>query len=189
MVRNPAAHGRPQAAEAEQPASAEDPHANPVERYRSGTISLLAGSGGAIAASQGALVAVLGNGTAQAGVTLGVHLRGVFSGGVTLGGRLGMLYPSSDGVAIDAGVGGGYAIVLGAQVALTPFVEFGVGVTTGPANTPLIITSRGGVALQIFLGDHGFIEPFVGGGAIINTSRDGRAAGVINAGYRLGVVF
>jgi hypothetical protein len=165
------------------------PPNGPVERYRELSVSLTSGIdfvgtaggpggwAGFYVPSGANVVSVVGLGAAARvvvrGVVIGAEMSVTFFDGVP--GASAALFP---------GATLGYAISLTRRLALTPAFHAELGIPTGKGASVIALLT-GELALQVFLGDHGFIEPVIALGDL-QTSAPAFAFGV---GYRLGVVF
>jgi hypothetical protein len=102
---------------------------------------------------------------------------------------------------INPGIGLGGVVVLAPQVALSPMgrANFFIAPRSGtPGGAVALMGFTGELPVTIFLGRNGFIEPYLGLGILVNTTSNvvagvltttSSAGFLLNAGYRLGVVF
>jgi hypothetical protein len=98
-------------------------------------------------------------------------------------------------VQFNPGIGLGGVIVLGPQVTLSPMARASFSIAPPPANVAVLVTSFMAFTAELpatfFLGRNGFIEPYLGLGLGLTMPNlaGPTATLVVNAGYRLGVVF
>jgi hypothetical protein len=160
---------------------------SPVQAYKRGTFSLLAGTGYATTVGSGGLISGAGGGS-QGFVSMGVDARRTFAPGLVLNGRLGLLHANArGGTNIGSGLGVGAVIPLSDWAAFLPMFDVNIAIDT-TARQGFGISPLGTLAIDLFPGRHGFVELYGSGGALL-ASTGGSALAVMILGYRLGVMF
>ncbi len=165
------------------------PPNGPVERYRELSVSLTSGVDflGTAGGPGGWTGFYVPSGSNAVGVVgLGASARLVVQG-VVIGAEMSVTFFDGANAALFPGATLGYAIALTKRLALTPAFHAELGIPTAKG-APVIALLTGELALEIFLGDHGFIEPVIALGDLQNTGT-GQPAFAFGVGYRLGVVF
>lgn len=149
---------------------------SPVERYRSGTVSLMGGMNYTTGLS----------GNTSGTALFSADLREVVLDGLLIDEKIavvstpiGFSNRNQTNVAVGAGVG--WVVPMASHLAFVPMVDFGTVIGTPVSNV------SGTLGLDIFPGKNGFIEPYVSLGGMFGGN--GASMGTFGAGYRLGVVF
>lgn len=159
----------------------------PVQAYKQGTFSLLAGTGYGTTVGSGGIVSGSGGGS-QGFVQMGFDARRTFAPGLLINGRLGLQYPNADaGTNIGTGLGVGAVISLSDWAAFVPMLDMNIAIDT-TARRGFGIAPLGTLAVDLFAGRHGFVELY-GGGGVLLASSGGPTSAVMILGYRLGVMF
>lgn len=159
----------------------------PVQAYKRGTFSLLAGTGYATTVGSGGVVSG-GGGGSQGFVQVGVDARRTFAPGLVVNGRLGLQHANAQGgTNIGTGLGVGAVIPISDWAAFLPMLDMNIAIDT-TARQGFGIAPLGTMAVDLFPGRHGFVELYGGGGVLLGSS-GGPTAAVMILGYRLGVMF
>jgi hypothetical protein len=158
---------------------------SPVHAYQNGTFSLLAGTGYSATGAGGGFLS--GGGAPQGFVQMGIDTRLTFEPGFVLNARVGLLHPTGGkSTNIGPGVGVGAVLPISDWAAFVPMLDLNIAFDSKASGVGFL--PSGTLAVDLFAGRHGFVELYVSGGAIFDSS-GGPVGGLMVGGYRLGVMF